>query len=115
VLGDELVAVKKLYSFHAIKDEPFQREVDCLMRIRHCNIVWFVGYCAETSTNVVRKGRENMFVDSKEKLLCFEYLRNGSLRSHLDTGITICDPFAPFMMFILSKNIYIVEKVIENH
>uniref|UniRef100_A0A0E0CKR0 Protein kinase domain-containing protein n=1 Tax=Oryza meridionalis TaxID=40149 RepID=A0A0E0CKR0_9ORYZ len=86
VLGDELVAVKKLYSFHAIKDEPFQREVDCLMRIRHCNIVWFVGYCAETSTNVVRKGRENMFVDSKEKLLCFEYLRNGSLRSHLDTA-----------------------------
>ncbi|BAF29807.1 Os12g0486900 [Oryza sativa Japonica Group] len=27
-----------------------------------------------------------MFVDSKEKLLCFEYLRNGSLRSHLDTA-----------------------------
>uniref|UniRef100_A0A0E0MMH0 Protein kinase domain-containing protein n=1 Tax=Oryza punctata TaxID=4537 RepID=A0A0E0MMH0_ORYPU len=89
VLGDEHVAVKRLYSFHAIEDEPFEREVDCLMRIRHCNIVWFVGYCAETSTNVVREGKKNIFVDSKEKLLCFEYLRNGSLRSHLTAGTCV--------------------------
>lgn len=38
-LGDNFVAVKKLYQHHAIEDEPFQREVGCLMRIRHPNIV----------------------------------------------------------------------------
>ncbi|CAL4979922.1 unnamed protein product [Urochloa decumbens] len=86
VLGDEFVAVKRLHSFHTIEDEPFQREVDCLMRIKHCNIVWFVGYCAETCVNVVREGTKNLFVESKEKLLCFEYLQKGSLRRHLTAG-----------------------------
>ncbi|KAF8673293.1 hypothetical protein HU200_048849 [Digitaria exilis] len=56
------------------------------MRIRHCNIVWFVGYCAETCVHVVREGMKNTFVESREKLLCFEYLRNGSLRDKLNSG-----------------------------
>ncbi|CAL4991692.1 unnamed protein product [Urochloa decumbens] len=83
VLGDELVAVKRLHSFHAIEDEPFECEVECLMRIKHCNIVWFVGYCSVTCVNVVREGMKILFVQSPEKLLCFEYLQNGSLRSYL--------------------------------
>ncbi|XP_066338355.1 cysteine-rich receptor-like protein kinase 25 isoform X4 [Miscanthus floridulus] len=83
VLGDGFVAVKKLYSHHVIEDTPFQREVDCLMRIRHHNIVWFVGYCAETRVEVVRQGGKNIFAEAKEKLLCFEYLHNGSLRSYV--------------------------------
>lgn len=82
-LRDDFVAVKMLYGLHAIEDEAFRREVNCLMRIRHPNIIWFVGYCAETSTEVVRRGVENLFVTSLEKILCFEYLGNGSLRSYL--------------------------------
>ena len=88
VLGDGFVAVKKLYSHHVIEDKPFEREVDCLMRIRHHNIVWFVGYCAETRVEVVRQGGKNIFAEAKEKLLCFEYLHNGSLRSYV-TGMIV--------------------------
>ena len=88
VLGDGFVAVKKLYSHHVIEDTPFQREVDCLMRIRHHNIVSFVGYCAETRVEVVRQGAKNIFAEAKEKLLCFEYLHNGSLRSYV-TGMIV--------------------------
>ncbi|WVZ87099.1 hypothetical protein U9M48_033791, partial [Paspalum notatum var. saurae] len=82
-LGYSFVAVKKLYSLLAIEEEPFSQEVYCLMRIKHRNIVWFVGYCAEKSKEVKRIDGENVLVEKREKLLCFEYLRNGSLRRHL--------------------------------
>ena len=88
VLKDGLVAVKKLYSAHAIEDEPFHREVDCLMNIRHHNIVLFVGYCAETQGVVVHQEGKNTFAEKRERLLCFEYLRNGSLHKHL-TGMIV--------------------------
>ncbi|XP_020408040.1 uncharacterized protein [Zea mays] len=83
VLEDGFVAVKKLYSYIAIEDEPFHREVDCLMNIRHHNIVLFVGYCAETQEVVVRQEGKHIFAEKRERLLCFEYLHNGSLHKHL--------------------------------
>nr|TKW01665.1 hypothetical protein SEVIR_8G194800v2 [Setaria viridis] len=84
VLGTTgFVAVKKLYSSYAIEDETFNREVGCLMKIRHHNIVWFVGYCADTQVEVVPQGVKNIFAETREKLLCFKYLRNGSLGKHL--------------------------------
>jgi coatomer subunit beta' len=86
VLEDGLVAVKKLYSAHAIEDEPFHREVDCLMNIRHPNIVLFVGYCAETQEVVVHQEGKYIFAEKRERLLCFEYLHNGSLQKHI-TGM----------------------------
>ncbi|CAO2146671.1 unnamed protein product, partial [Urochloa humidicola] len=72
VLEDSFVAVKKLYSYHAIEDEPFHREVDCLMNISHHNIVCFVGYCAETREVVVQQEGKNIFAETRERLLCFE-------------------------------------------
>ncbi|XP_034568326.1 uncharacterized protein [Setaria viridis] len=83
VLEDGFVAVKKLYSSHTIEEEPFHREVDFLMNISHRNIVCFVGYCAETHEVVVRQGGLNIFAEKRERLLCFEYLRNGSLHKYL--------------------------------
>uniref|UniRef100_A0A0E0LY71 Protein kinase domain-containing protein n=1 Tax=Oryza punctata TaxID=4537 RepID=A0A0E0LY71_ORYPU len=53
------------------------------MRIKHSNIVQFVGYCAEMRVEVVREGLKNIFAESRAKLLCFEYLHNGSLRRYL--------------------------------
>jgi serine/threonine protein kinase len=88
VLEDGFVAVKKLYSYIAIEDEPFHREVDCLMNIRHHNIVLFVGYCAETQEVVVRQEGKHIFAEKRERLLCFEYLHNGSLHKHL-TGMIV--------------------------
>ena len=86
VLKDGLVAVKKLHSAHAIEDEPFHREVDCLMNIRHHNIVLFVGYCAETHEEVLHQKGKYIFAEKRERLLCFEYLHNGSLHKHI-TGM----------------------------
>ncbi|XP_021316328.1 probable serine/threonine-protein kinase PBL4 isoform X2 [Sorghum bicolor] len=86
VLKDGLVAVKKLHSAHAIEDEPFHREVDCLMNIRHHNIVLFVGYCAETHEEVLHQKGKYIFAEKRERLLCFEYLHNGSLHKHITAG-----------------------------
>ncbi|AQK49098.1 OSJNBa0016N04.16-like protein [Zea mays] len=53
------------------------------MNIRHHNIVLFVGYCAETQEVVVRQEGKHIFAEKRERLLCFEYLHNGSLHKHL--------------------------------
>ncbi|KAJ1272752.1 hypothetical protein BS78_06G226700 [Paspalum vaginatum] len=91
-LKDSFVAVKKLYSSAlAIKQETFNQEVYCLMRIKHRNIVWFVGYCAEKRKEVHKINGENVLVEKHENLLCFEYLRKGSLRKHLPDHQQPCE------------------------
>jgi coatomer subunit beta' len=86
VLEYGLVAVKKLHSDHVIEDEPFRREVDCLMNVRHHNIVLFVGYSVETQEVVMHREGKYIFAEKRERLLCFEYMRNGSLQKHI-TGM----------------------------
>jgi serine/threonine protein kinase len=47
ILKNGTVAVKKLsntYMYH----EKLQQEVGCLMKVRHTNVVRFLGYCADT-------------------------------------------------------------------
>ena len=88
VLEDGIVAVKKLHSYQDMDGKSFFREVVSLMNIRHHNIVLFVGYCAETQEVVVHQEGKNIFAEKQERLLCFEYLRNGSLHKHL-TGMIV--------------------------
>lgn len=62
---DEIFAVKKI---HEIEDsETFNREIDALMHIRHCNIAKLFGYCSAP------RGR----------FLVYEYMDSGSLASCL--------------------------------
>jgi hypothetical protein len=68
------------------------------MKIKHKNIVLFVGYCADTQVQVLQQGVKNIFAETREKLLCFKYLRNGSLSNHLtgmiNCGINMCSSYS---------------------
>ncbi|XP_062197393.1 uncharacterized protein LOC133900323 isoform X2 [Phragmites australis] len=77
-----VVAVKKL-SDHLIEDKSFQEEVACLMRTKHKNIVQFLGYCADTQGKMMEHEGRYVLADVRVRLLCFEYICNGSLYSGL--------------------------------
>jgi hypothetical protein len=50
--------------------------VSCLMKAKHKNIVRFLGYCADTHKIIDHEVRMQ---DIRQRLLCFEYVPNGSL------------------------------------
>ncbi|CAL4990444.1 unnamed protein product [Urochloa decumbens] len=82
-LRNGIVAVKRLLRIRTIKDKIFHREVQSLIKIKHQNIVRFLGYCSLTEEHLIKSGTTPMMVDIRERLLCFEYIRNGSLDSYL--------------------------------
>ncbi|TVU51795.1 hypothetical protein EJB05_03239, partial [Eragrostis curvula] len=84
-LGDRIVAVKRLrlYRCQAILDEEFQNILECLLEVKHINVVRFLGYCIEKELNVEKEGLTSLYSEETEMLLCFEYLHNGSLQRHI--------------------------------
>lgn len=66
----------------------FHQEVKTLIAVRHPNIVRFLGYCSFTEEHVISSEGQTFMADIRERLLCFDYIRNGSLESHL-TGMII--------------------------
>ncbi|KAG2632284.1 hypothetical protein PVAP13_2NG119900 [Panicum virgatum] len=84
ILGrGKFIAIKKLYAEHVVADHKYQAELDSLLRIRHQNIVLLIGYCAETKLQVVSQNGEHIMAEVRERLLCFEYIGNGSLRDYV--------------------------------
>jgi len=81
-----IVAVKRLYGPHGNVDGKFARVIDCLMTVKHSNIVRFLGYCVHTQPKVFEDGMKTFCVEQKEMLLCFEYLHNGSLQRYITEG-----------------------------
>ncbi|OEL29506.1 Cysteine-rich receptor-like protein kinase 15 [Dichanthelium oligosanthes] len=77
------VAVKKLTNAIDIDDDKFQRELGCLMSVRHKNIVRFLGYCADTQGKMCDFGGKFVMADVRQRLLCFEYLPKGSLEHYI--------------------------------
>uniref|UniRef100_K3Y4L4 Protein kinase domain-containing protein n=1 Tax=Setaria italica TaxID=4555 RepID=K3Y4L4_SETIT len=53
------------------------------MRIRHPNIVQLIGYCAETKFEAMPQNGEHILAERRHRLLCFEYISNGSLRDYV--------------------------------
>uniref|UniRef100_A0ACD5Y9N6 Uncharacterized protein n=1 Tax=Avena sativa TaxID=4498 RepID=A0ACD5Y9N6_AVESA len=82
VLSNGNVAVKRIRNNHTIDERLFYREVDSLMAINHQNIVQFVGFCASTDQTAIKieGSREHIYAEIRERLLCFEYISNGSLQ-----------------------------------
>ena len=70
------------------QESQFKNEVDNLMRVRHQNIVRFVGYCYETWHEYIEFNGRHVFADMPKRLLCFEYMPNGSLDKYI-SGMTI--------------------------
>lgn len=75
--------MKKL-SNASIQETEFHREIESLMDVRHKNIVRFLGYCADTQGSMQLYNKKYVMADVRQRLLCFEYLPNGSLRDHMN-------------------------------
>lgn len=75
----KIVAVKKLVCMPGITDIQFENEVNLLMMLNHQNIVRFLGYCSETRQVCMKHDGKYVLMDKQEKLLCLEYIPNGSL------------------------------------
>ncbi|XP_073365467.1 receptor like protein kinase S.2 isoform X2 [Aegilops tauschii subsp. strangulata] len=81
--GEE-IAVKLLHdNTLSINDELFQNEFDNLRKLNHPNIVRFVGYCYETQRQHLEFHGRTVFGGTTYRVLCFEYMRMGSLQRHL--------------------------------
>ncbi|CAO2148449.1 unnamed protein product [Urochloa humidicola] len=80
----EVVAVKRLLAvLQTNQDENFKNEVSSLIDINHRNIVQLVGYCYEIQRKLVESHGRYIFADTRERILCYEYLPRGSLDKYL--------------------------------
>ncbi|XP_066341550.1 cysteine-rich receptor-like protein kinase 25 [Miscanthus floridulus] len=82
---NQIIAVKRLLNSHTIEDKMFHREVKSMIMVSHKNVVRFLGYCSHTEERALfrMEGKRIIMAQDRERLLCFEYLINGSLQSYL--------------------------------
>lgn len=57
------------------------------MMVAHKNTVRLLGYCSHTEEKAMEMSGKIIMAEMRERLLCFEYVTNGSLESHI-TGMT---------------------------
>ena len=86
IVGKEIVAVKKLSRTFDLAENKFHKEVECLIKAKHKNIVRFLGYCSETQGRIADYEGRFVMADIRNWLLCFEYVPNGSLDKYI-TGM----------------------------
>lgn len=80
--------MKKLSQMLDVDERKFNQEVDSLMRVKHKNIVRFLGYCSDTQGKVWNYEGKNVMADVRQRLLCFEFLPKGSLDQYI-TGMSL--------------------------
>jgi serine/threonine protein kinase len=86
ILGSRAVAVKILTN--ALMDETkFHQEVECLMQVKHKNVVRLLGYCDDRQGTMQRFNGKLVMAGVHRRLLCFEYISYGSLDNYI-TGMT---------------------------
>ncbi|PAN34214.1 hypothetical protein PAHAL_6G075500 [Panicum hallii] len=74
------VAVKRLSMTKEFDDRLFSNEINTLVLVQHKNIVQFLGY---TQEEAMEYQGEVIMPDTRERLLCFEYLSKGSLKDYV--------------------------------
>uniref|UniRef100_A0ACD5V7D6 Uncharacterized protein n=1 Tax=Avena sativa TaxID=4498 RepID=A0ACD5V7D6_AVESA len=82
MLANGTVAVKRLSNTH-MHENKFHQEVECLMKVKHKNIVRFFGYCSDTQGKAANYNGKFVMAEIQQRLLCFEYLSNGSLNNYI--------------------------------
>ena len=83
MVGNEAVAVKRLSTTFDMQENKFHKEVECLMKAKHKNIVRFLGYCSDTQGKIVDYEGKMVMADIRNWLLCFEYVPNSSLDKYI--------------------------------
>ncbi|KAJ1265391.1 hypothetical protein BS78_08G073500 [Paspalum vaginatum] len=84
------IAIKLLHNVGSgLPDKEFQDEFDKLKKLNHTNIVKLIGYCYETQHRFFEYSGKTIFAEETRRALCLEYMRHGSLKTHLSEGI--CD------------------------
>ncbi|KAM0856246.1 hypothetical protein ACQ4PT_049242 [Festuca glaucescens] len=76
------IAVKRISHTHMYEEE-FKRELECLIRVKHKNVVRFIGYCVDSQGKVESYDGKFVIADLLQKLLCFEYLPYGTLEKYI--------------------------------
>ena len=82
ILDNGMVAVKKLSNTY-LYENKFQTEIQCLMKVKHRNVVRFLGYCCDTQGQVATHEGNFIMADIQERLLCFEFLPKGDLSNYI--------------------------------
>uniref|UniRef100_A0A453Q989 non-specific serine/threonine protein kinase n=1 Tax=Aegilops tauschii subsp. strangulata TaxID=200361 RepID=A0A453Q989_AEGTS len=86
-LKTEKLARVDLGRFTRLRDDDklFDREFNSLRKVNHRNVVRFLGFCSNTyQTSIQEAGSEGInLANVRERLLCFEYISNGSLDKHI--------------------------------
>jgi hypothetical protein len=96
--------VKKL-SDACMDENKFYQEVICLMRvIKHKNVVRFLGYCCDRQVKMVEHERKLVMAEVHRRLICFEYIPNGSLDKYI-LGTTM---WPVTFLFIMSFPLYTI-------
>ncbi|XP_037480090.1 probable receptor-like protein kinase At3g17420 [Triticum dicoccoides] len=92
VQNGDIIAVKKILpSFMPGEQKQFENEISHLTMLDHSNIVRVVGYCYEVKKELIEYDGRNVFADMEEKLVCYEYLPNGSLDNYISDETTGLD------------------------
>jgi len=86
---NDFVAVKKIIQV-SVDEKEYKRELECLLKVKHKNIVRFLGYCGDTQWDMrkikkKKKAKKEEIVQSnkEERLLCFEYVPHGALDAYI--------------------------------
>ncbi|KAL6640389.1 hypothetical protein ACP70R_021512 [Stipagrostis hirtigluma subsp. patula] len=77
------VAVKKLSMNNQFSEKQFEDELTCLIRVKHKNIVRFLGYCSDTQQQLILYNGRHVLADVRRRFLCFEYVPNKGLHEYL--------------------------------
>ncbi|XP_037455453.1 serine/threonine-protein kinase PLK1-like [Triticum dicoccoides] len=83
MVGKGMVAVKKLSKTFGVHENKFHTEVECLMKVKHKNIVRFLGYCSDTQGRTANYEGKFVMAELRNWLLCFEYVPNRSLDKYI--------------------------------
>jgi serine/threonine protein kinase len=94
----EMLAVKKLtMNMAGMDDQLFVNEVQHFTGICHPNIVRFEGYCCDTESELTFHEGCNKVVYQLYRLLCFEYMPNGSLDKYLSGMMILSSKLIVFL------------------
>ncbi|CAM0145557.1 unnamed protein product [Urochloa decumbens] len=83
VVQNKKIAVKKLLQTGLFTEKQFEDELKCLRRVKHKNIVRFLGYCSDTQEKLVEHNGQFVVTEERRRFLCFEYVPNKSLHDYL--------------------------------